>query len=473
MKTLEERIAEQLEGDIFPHPVRALLVEAHYELTRLRAVEKRAHQEAVANMDTIAMLRAKLDAEEKRHKSDMAWMTNSNESIAKERNEAIVARDQARFDEGYAKQELVIFKREMQGDPDFEMRKRSALKNVLAAHSLGPAGLKLPLSLAARFIESCQVTATFRDPMLEGRTIEGWRVRALDEARRADRLAAELAVSYERNPVPAPSAHALIRNETFETRKRELLRCARARFVYGIPLGVASNLLQEAIDLLESLPAPSAPATFRDMTAEQWCRIADEQAAYILRLQAAAQRGQAQDPAFEAERLASIELLVAFLGAVSPVDIAGCASWKNAMLVIDGRKANVRRLRVAPCSVGPYTENGSITVCNWDFERPGQVHDPAFEARKREVVGILREASMRWIHCDAKTSHLLTDVVLTFVGSCAAPAVPAPRVVTEEDHRDAGFVRAVGRHVMFSEDAKAACRRAADLLDGGEGAVTK
>lgn len=393
MKTLEERIAEQLEGDIFPHPVRALLVEAHYELTRLRAVEKRAHQEAVANMDTIAMLRAKLDAEEKRHKSDMAWMTNSNESIAKERNEAIVARDQARFDEGYAKQELVIFKREMQGDPDFEMRKRSALKNVLAAHSLGPAGLKLPLSLAARFIESCQVTATFRDPMLEGRTIEGWRVRALDEARRADRLAAELAVSYERNPVPAPSAHALIRNETFETRKRELLRCARARFVYGIPLGVASNLLQEAIDLLESLPAPSAPATFRDMTAEQWCRIADEQAAYILRLQAAAQRGQARDP--------------------------------------------------------------------------------AFEARKREVVGILREASMRWIHCDAKTSHLLTDVVLTFVGSCAAPAIPASRVVTEKDKCDAGFVRAVGRHVMFSEDAKAACRRAADLLDGGEGAVTK
>lgn len=372
MKTLEDRIVEQLEFVVFPHPVRGLLAEAHYELTRLRAVEKRAHQEAVANMDTIAMLRAKLDAEEKRHKSDMAWMTNSNEAIAKERDEAIVARDRAQFDEGCAKQELVIFKREMQGDPDFEMRKRSALKNVLAAHSLVPAGLKLPLSLAARFIESCQVTATFRD-----------------------------------------------------------------------------------------------------MTAEQWCRIADEQAAYILRLQAAAQRGQAQDPAFEAERLASIELLVAFLGAVSPVDIAGCASWKNAMLVIDGRKANVRRLRVAPCSVGPYTENGSITVCNWDFERPGQVHDPAFEARKREVVGILREASMRWIHCDAKTSHLLTDVVLTFVGSCAAPAVPAPRVVTEEDHRDAGFVRAVGRHVMFSEDAKAACRRAADLLDGGEGAVTK
>lgn len=92
-----------------------------------------------------------------------------------------------------------------------------------------------------------------------------------------------------------------------------------------------------------------------------------------------------------------------------------------------------------------------------------QTPDPAFEARKEDVIN-----AMRYVMANSSTCYETARVVLKFLESLPSPEAPAKREVTEEDRHAARLLRTLLRTGRISLLECCACKRAADLLDGGE-----
>lgn len=97
------------------------------------------------------------------------------------------------------------------------------------------------------------------------------------------------------------------------------------------------------------------------------------------------------------------------------------------------------------------------------------VRNEAFEAR-RQKAALAAKAICAW---SSGESYSWGETVLAFVESCTAPSAPAPRQVTEEARNMARFVRDLATASWATDWGKGQINRAADLLDGGEGAVAK